>query len=228
MKKQTALLSALLFLHGFAPIGYGIARASGWEFLINSEQPLFLGLTIVTLTATVRLKWSKDPTALVVVLYPMSILNGLVCLWITKSLMAIPCVAVWVICCGILFRELAPQNIWPKLTAFLSGLLVAALILMSGLTALVGVMTKTTVIQQVDSPNGTYTAQLIDADHGATGGDTLVKVWDNSRRVHLGLVWFTVKPREVYRGDWGRFKDMTLSWQDDETLVINKKAYPIG
>lgn len=228
MKKQTALLSALLFLHGFVPVGYGIARAIGWEFLIHSELPFFLGLTIITLTVTVRLKWSKHPTALVVALYPVSIVNSVICLWITKSLMAIPCVAVFVICCGTLFRELAPVNIWRKLVSVLSVLLVLALIALSALTAFVGVMTRTTVVQQVDSPNRTYTAQLIDADHGATGGDTLVKVWDNSRTVHLWLVRFTPQHQEVYRGNWGEFMDITLSWRDDETLLINERAYPIG
>lgn len=228
MKKQTLLLSALLVLHSFTPVCWGIARAIGWEFLVSSELPFFLGLTIVTLTVTVRLKWSKHPTALVAVLYPVSILNGLICLWVTKSLMAIPCVAVCVVCCHTLFRELAPRNIWRKLTAFLSGLLVTALILLSALTAFVGVMTRTTMVQQVDSPEGTYTAQLIDADYGATGGDTLVKVWDNARTLNLGLVRFAPHHQEIYRGNWGEFMDMTLSWQDENTLLINEKAYPIG
>lgn len=228
MKKQALLLSALLLLHGFVPVCYGITRAIGWEFLVNSELPFFLGMTILTTTVVVRLKGSQEPSVLAVILYPVSILNGLVCLWITKSLMGIPCVAVWVICCHTLFRELAPENFWRKLVSVVSGFLVAALVAMSGLTAFVGVMSRTTVVQEAESPEGTYTAQLIDADYGATGGDTLVKVWDNSRTVNLGLVRIAPEHQEVYRGNWGEFMDMTLSWQEDNILLINEKAYPIG
>lgn len=228
MKKQTVLLSALLFLHGFAPVGYGIARAIGWEFLIYSELPFFLGLTIITLTVTVRLKWSKHPTALVVALYPVSIVNSVICLWITKSLMAIPCVAVFVICCGTLFRELAPVNIWRKLVSVLSVLLVLALIVLSAVVVFADGFGYIEVIQQIDSPEGTYTAQLIEVNEGALGGATLVKIWDNARTVHLGPTCLTPAHQEAYRGDWGEFMDMTLSWQDDSTLLINERAYPIG
>lgn len=228
MKNQRLLLSALLLFHGFVPVCYGIAQAVGWEILVKGELPLFLGLTILSVTVAVRLKTSQESSVLALVLYPVSILNGLVCLWITESLMGIPCMAVCVLCCFTLFRKLAPAHIWRKPVAVLSAFLVVVLIVLSALTAFVGMMSRVTVVQSADSPNGTYTAQLIDADYGATGGDTLVKVWDNSRTVKLGLVWLTPHHQEVYRGNWGAFMDMTLSWQNDSTLLINEKAYPIG
>lgn len=228
MKKSTIMMTALLLLQSFAPVCCGIALAMGWEFLVTGDLPFFAGSAILTVMLMLHMKKEGTDSRLAGLLFPLSVINGLVCLWVTRGVMGVPSVAIQVICCGNLFRELVPPSVWKKLAHVVSVLLVTALVLLSALELFVGAMSRVTVVREAESPEGTYTAQLIDADYGATGGDTLIWVYDNSRTVHLGPTCLTPAHQEVYRGNWGEFVDMTLSWQDDNTLLVNEKAYPVG
>ena len=228
MKRTKTLLTALLCLQLFVPVCFGIALALGWEFIITGTLPFFIFTTVGVLSLTVQLKNSGFVHGLATAIFPVSIINGLICLWVTQDLLVVPCVILQVLCCGYVFSTLSRKNWRRTLVKVFSTLLSIVLVLMCLLELFAGVMSRVTTVQEVSSPEGTYTAQLIDADYGATGGDTLVRVWDNSRTVYLPFSKLTPRHREIYRGDWGEFQDMTLSWQDDSTLMINERAYPVG
>lgn len=100
----------------------------------------------------------------------------------------------------------------------------AKLMLAAGFGASLGTVT---VVKTVDSPDGMHYAQIIDADGGATGGDTWVRVY-KSGELDLGIIRFNSKFDTVYTGEWGEFNGMRLEWKDNETLLINGKEYPIG
>lgn len=85
---------------------------------------------------------------------------------------------------------------------------------------------QNTVVQTVESPSGKYYAQVIDSDQGALGGDTLVVVYQDCG-VDMFLFKIDKKPKRVYLGDWGEFKNMQLCWKDDRHLVINSIEYEI-
>lgn len=81
-----------------------------------------------------------------------------------------------------------------------------------------GDLTENTVVQTLESPDGTYIAQVISSDQGAMGGNTLVEVYP------------TGKPRQrqrVYMGGWGEHTAMQIYWKTDTCLVINGVEYPI-
>jgi len=79
---------------------------------------------------------------------------------------------------------------------------------------------QNTVVKTVDSPNGTYYAQVIDSDQGALGRDTLVDVYEHKK---LNAILFTIqkKPQRVYTGDWRDYENMQIYWRNDYCLVIN-------
>lgn len=86
------------------------------------------------------------------------------------------------------------------------------------LSCSLGDLTENTVVQTLESPDGTYIAQVISSDQGAMGGNTLVEVYPKG------------KPRQkqrVYMGDWGEHTTMEIYWKTNTCLVINSVEYPI-
>lgn len=89
-----------------------------------------------------------------------------------------------------------------------------------------GNITEKTVIKTVTSPNETHYAQVISVDQGALGGNTVVKVFENS---DIDLFLFTLKDKgeRVYLGKWGEHESMKIYWKDNNCLVINSDEYKI-
>lgn len=80
-----------------------------------------------------------------------------------------------------------------------------------------------TVKKSVMSPNAVYSAEVIDADAGATGGSTRVEIIPQT--LFAGVF---KKPRKIiYYGKWGEAFSMTLRWETDEILYINETKYII-
>ena len=90
-----------------------------------------------------------------------------------------------------------------------------------------GNLGKNTVVRTVDSPGGTYQAQIIASDQGALGGDTLVRVKDQGGDHDLLLFKLSKDPQTVYIGDWGEFETLSLSWKNEKCLLINEQEYPV-
>ena len=110
---------------------------------------------------------------------------------------------------------------WKKLVAVLAAAILCVLLFFVGFIAFIGASIGTTeVVDTVMSPDGRYRAELINSDDGALGGDTVVKVYDET-----ALFWR--RPQTVYIGPWGEFEDMELYWISDTVLSINGKAYEI-
>ena len=79
---------------------------------------------------------------------------------------------------------------------------------------------QNTVVKTADSPTGRYTAELVDSDQGALGGATVVYVTDNLIKIDFGLVTVHKQKEQVYYGEWGEYKGLTLRWVDNDTIKI--------
>lgn len=225
MKKQNVLLLALLLIQLFYPVCLAIALVSGWEFALFSEPIFLLLLAALTIGLTVALYRIEQPvpSALVLKLFPTSAVCGICTLLGTQSLLALPCVLCCCVCTGILFGFYTRKGIGRTLALGVSGLLIFFLVLSTPLDLFGDAMRKVTVMREVPSPDGTYTAKVIDADYGATGGDTLVRVYDNTRTINIGLGSFTPDNELGYRGEWGRWDELDIRWLDDHTLSLDGK-----
>jgi hypothetical protein len=82
-----------------------------------------------------------------------------------------------------------------------------------------GQIGQNTVIRQEMSPDKSYTAILIDSDHGALGGNTVVNIEYHTSIINVGFGQF-VKVRRLYIGNWGEFETMRLEWKDANILLI--------
>ncbi len=81
-----------------------------------------------------------------------------------------------------------------------------------------------TDLQTIPSPDGTHCAVIVDADYGATGGNTLVEVRDAHpvNLVFFGLRRPTIK---VYSGPWGEWDSLAVAWESDTVLQIKGHPY---
>lgn len=84
-----------------------------------------------------------------------------------------------------------------------------------------------TVVKYLNSPENTYTAEIIDNDQGALGGGTLVEIKYNNQKFSVLLGVFKKFPKIIYDGDWCEFDNMTIKWENENTLLINNVRYNI-
>ena len=213
-----------LLLQALYPLCLGIGHLVGQPFRMASEPVCLILLTAAAVFLTVRL-WDREPSRLANAAPLVSLVNGF-CMMLFLDHWGAGLAAVTVTVCGWLISRRAPRGTLKVLCRILSALLTLFLLLLLPVWLFAIGMGHVTVVQELDSPDNRYTAQLIDVDEGALGGGTLVKVRDNDRTVNV-LFGSFVREYTVYSGDWGEFQDMELGWTDDGTLRINDGKYTI-
>lgn len=134
--------------------------------------------------------------------------------------------AVGIIVCGWIVFDLTPRGVLRVIFQIPTILLTLLLLLVIPVWFLVGTIGSRETVRNLDSPDGRYTASVISIDQGALGGDTLVEVTDRKKSVNILIGRFTYAT-EVYRGDWGDWEDMDLSWEDTGTLTINGTNFSV-
>lgn len=206
------------------PVCFVLGALIDRTFVLVSEPVILLLLTTFTVFLTGKLYRGKDSRwAMAAPLF--SLVNGIFVLFFIDwwgSLLA----AVAAVVCGWVIFFKAPDRITRTLYQILYVLLTICFALLLPIFLFATAMGQTTVVRELDSPGGRYCAQLIDVDAGATGGDTLVKLRDNDKTLPIGIGSF-LREYTVYSGEWGEFQDMELSWQDEDTLLINGSPYEV-
>ncbi len=84
---------------------------------------------------------------------------------------------------------------------------------------------ENTVAHTVESPNNTYIAWVVSSDQGALGGSTDVYVRNIQKDIHLASGMLKTESKSLWSGGWGT--EPTLSWEDDDTLMIGGKSYDV-
>lgn len=218
MKKRA--IPILLLAHLLYPVCLLIGAVWGLEFALFSDWGYLLLLTALTIWLTCI----AEPSRWAIVLFPVTVIDGLCAVWCTLWLPAAACAVCWCVCGGQLFHRFVRKGVGKVLMLIPTVLLIAVLGLLCPLDLIAEGMRSITVFRAVDSPDGVYTAKVIDADHGATGGDTLVRVYDNTQTVNLLFGNFTPESELGYRGEWGEFYDLEVSWSDNHILTIDGKS----
>ena len=77
------------------------------------------------------------------------------------------------------------------------------------------------------SPNSVYLAEVIADDQGALGGSTIVTVTRQYQNINLFIVKLIKDSKVIYKGNWGEFNGMTLTWETDKIIYINEVKYKI-
>lgn len=111
------------------------------------------------------------------------------------------------------------EGIVAAIIAFIFGFMVFISIIFAGFGA-------SDILQDINSPNNTYSAVIISLDGGALGGDTLVYVRNIQKDVSLLIGKLKFERKEIWYGDWGDVP--TLEWVDDNNLLINNRKYDVA
>lgn len=204
------------------PLCFGLGILMDRPFQLVSESVVLLFLTALTVFLTVKLY--RGESSMWFLAGPLvSLINGLSLLLFPGGWSGILAAMAAIICGWVLFFR-SSGRIAKTICQVLYVLLTICFALLLPLFLFAAVMGHTTVHQKIHSPNGSYTARLIEVDAGATGGDTLVKVRDNDETISLVFGSFA-REFTLYSGDWGEHQDMELSWRDENTLLINGVPY---
>lgn len=233
MRKTFSFIpSAEIILFAFYPVCKLIGSIFGYDFILYS-YPAFaiiisvLAVICAALTMTVKFSASKFGVVLSAAALPVSILYGIIMVFCSSWSLCIVFALVSAVCSFIIFMKFASSLALKITMGIISAVLAFVMIIEAMLVLLVEGFGATNIIAEYPSPNGSFTAVLIDSDQGALGGDTYVDVTQN-KKLNLIIGEFSKAPIRVYSGDWGEFENIEIEWENDNALLINGKFYDIG
>lgn len=226
MKKTTqAFIYSLFALTVLFPAGRLLCALVGYQFLLFSNTGFATLLGLLSVTAAIcscacKPEFGKSVGVIAAILPILALVNGLFLIFAGIQALGILCLLIAFVCSCILAIK-CTTNLALRIVSLVSaGVLLIPAGFLGFMILLFGSLGQNTVLKTVDSPNGTYYAQVIDSDQGALGGDTLVNVYEHKK---LNAILFTIqkKPQRVYTGDWRAYENMQIYWRNDHCLVIN-------
>lgn len=239
MKRLILILGCILFaLVLMLPLVGIVSSVSGHVLEMMIPKNIYPWLTaLLALTVTVlciKEKYVCDHPVIGVffaLLAPIAPIHGLYCCFIGDLAWGFLAGAITLGCSIYLTIKQGKTCIMKTLSLFLFGLqalpclFFGVMLLFLGL--LFGDFSEETVVQRIDSPNGTYFAEVVTNDQGALGWDQSVCVYETET---LPLFPFRLYKRpqviDLY-GDDAR-GSIDIRWKNEECLIINEKEYKIG
>ena len=226
MKKVISVLMYLLFgLTVFLPAGKILTALFGCTFHLISDYGFATAIAILSLCVmvlSIAFEYKTDSKVLLILLTalaPLSLINGAFYIHINREIRFVLPIVYHVVCCFYLTIQQGKKGA-PKYAALgLCAPLIIPICLSCFLTIFFN-WGHVSVVKTVESPDGSYYAQVIDDDQGALGGATIVNVF-KSRKLDLILFEIQKKPQTVSYGPWGIYTKMKIYWKDNHCLVIN-------
>lgn len=229
MKRDGICAVILTVLAGFFPAVTILLALFGFEIIMKAPLAIAILSTVLFCGgfAVLQIKPAKSGgfRFLFGLLPLLCLVNTLFCMMLSNS------IAVALLCflqafLGAILMLQRQRTVTAKVSiSILFSLGVLFLLMFGFLFFTFGQIGYSQTVTTALSPEGTYRAEVIEVDQGGLGGDTLVRVCHVPFHWDLCLVEAQRKPRTVYIGQWGEFESMTLSWQSEQTLLINGKPY---
>lgn len=233
MKKVIKFLLCLLFaLTLLFPVGALVSAFFGYTFELTSVLAVSAVIAVISVFTVIFSIISKDKIfnkgiiILSYILFPLSFINAVICIFESGQLSVAVCVFISVVCCFFIMIRNSISKVRKIIVSVLFSLMSAFVIFFAFIVLMFGNIGQNTVIKSIDSPSGNLYAQVIDSDQGALGGDTLVDVYEK-REIDTFIFKLKDKPQRVYLGEWREYESMHISWKDDKCLVINSVEYEI-
>lgn len=157
---------------------------------------------------------------------PLSLIDAWFYLYTGGGIWAFAGMLVCVWCCCYLAIKHGKPLALKIICLALSALLALYVGLCALFVLMFGGVAQNAVVQRIESPEGTFYAEVIDSDQGALGGDTYVDVYKN-KGIDTFLFKISKRPQRVYNGDWLEYERMEIYWKSDDCIVINDVEYTI-
>ncbi|MBQ6898096.1 MAG: hypothetical protein IJN70_03875 [Clostridia bacterium] len=159
-------------------------------------------------------------------LTPLSFINAVIYIFESGQILVAACVLVSFVCMSLLMIRSVKGKAGKIAASVLCALMTAFILYFSFIMLTFGIIGKNTVVRTVDSPDGSFYAQVIDSDQGALGGATVVKVYEK-REIDAFIFKLEDKPQRVYVGKWTEADNIKIHWKDENFLVVNSVEYEI-
>ena len=218
----------LILLHLALPVLALAAQCTGYLLWLPVSWLWPLLVTLATICAAVFVKKPKGGRFLWL-LPILAVGNGLLlCLY--RDLGEEPLGALLFSATDLIAAMvLCSRSATPKWLRWISGVIscvpgaVMSLLLLFVLMFSFGASTD---LQTIPSPDGTHCAVIVDADYGATGGNTLVEVRD-AHPVNLLFFGLRRPTIRLYTGPRGEGESLAVSWENNTELQIDGHSYSL-
>lgn len=236
MKKTISAISVLLFLiYAFVPLFSVIAWIAGYNFTLYSYTISAIVNVIFSIIACIIVfTYQGSATGHVgrvftVMLLPMLFLNCLFYLVLSDWKYLFLILLFSMVFTFVYTLKCLRKSVSKIIVSVILFLLLIPLCIFSFVDFMFSDFDiNNKVIKAELSPDKSYRADIIDSDQGALGGNTFVDVYDLQSTVDFYIFKLAKKPQRLYRGVWGEYQNMSVSWKDNYTLFINKKEYTIN
>lgn len=240
MNKTSVLISVMFSEVLVVSVCFVFSVFTDYQFVVNNYLILFIILSVVFIGSAGVIIHSKRSDVgagsmiFTASLLPLIEINYFFCMFDSLDLtMCVVVFSVWAAAAiwvtSSIYKKTARIFVFAvkAISAVISFLMLFPLAWFSFFTVSFGDIAENTVTEELTSPEGTYTVQIIDSNQGALGGDTLVYVYTNKGRIDFGFLEFGRDPEEIYRGKWGECGDMNAYWISDNELVIHDEIYAL-
>lgn len=235
MKRNFSVVFAMLFiLYLLIPIGLLISLFTGCSIYLRNNEASAAVLAVLSVMVLIftwmdkKREITRGGKVCILLLLPLSLINWLYYILSSQWKFTVYFMAVCFCCSWIYVIRYIGNKAIKMAVAAICVLLLIPLTLFSFIDYVFGSFGSRTVVRTIDSPDGRYRAEIIDSDQGALGGNTFVDVYDAYSEMNLYFVRVAGRPWRIYAGDWGEYQDMTVSWEDGHTLLIDGVAYEVG
>lgn len=221
----------LCALSSILPLCTIIGFFFGYQFSLYHHEA-FLGITAgLSLILTSALFYNKGPinranAVFAALLFPLALINSAFFLSLDWSLTAL-FLLIQTGCAAAVYRKLARPIVLKWIAGVLAVLLFLLLIFACIIVSVFGGLSHSTVVTSIVSPLGTYTAEIIDNDQGALGGNTFVEIKNNVETFPFLVGEFSKPSVRIYTGEWNEFDALQLYWQNESTVVLQGRTYNI-
>lgn len=235
MKKATSILRCLLFaISALYPTGLLVCTCFRFDFTLGNVTAYTILLALLSVTTVVFSFLSKEQTDNRVsiifqsMMLPLALINTVLYPLERCTFLVLACVTVALVSAFFVMLG-ARKSLGIKILALVLSTILSLSI--GGFVGFIGVIFGdfgyVAVVQTIESPSSEYRAEVLDVNHGALGGDTVVYVYETDKYFNLFIFTVSKEPKTVYMGNWGEFNDMNLHWKNDHCLVINHTEYDI-
>ena len=227
---RKAILFVLMLLQGIVPAMKLVALLFGWELRVLNGLLFAVPMAIIALATAVvcsktkgNVEISGSESVCLNIALPLSLLSFLM-------LSVFQSVAMFIVsvvnCCGCFAAYMCCKG-KGRLRHFAMIVTIILLVAVLG-SAFLNIVFRnfglTEIVRSVPSPDGIYTANVINIDQGALGGDSVVRV-QRVRLFGIPLDDVVCLDRRVWLGDWGTTHLIGLYWMDDNTLMIEGEEH---
>ncbi|MGI5897450.1 MAG: hypothetical protein ACOX6U_10980 [Oscillospiraceae bacterium] len=203
----------------------------GYQFSLYHHEA-FLGITaglFLLLTSAlfyIKVSINRANAVFAALVFPLVLINSVFFLSLDWSLTTL-FLLIQVGCAIVVYLKFARPIVLKWIAGVVAALLFLLLIFACIMASVFGGLSHNTVVTSITSPQGTYTAEIIDNDQGALGGNTFVEIKNNAEILPFLIGEFSKSSVRIYAGEWNEFETMQLYWQDESTVVIQGKTYDI-